>query len=276
MPGETINHKPEDDKKTEIILQRHDQVQQETEGDIIAGQLTPEGVEHAHERAAERAKDYLDADPDTYFLVVASNQAWDEEADTGHRALQTAGIISDEVKKALSERGISDDHLINTGFAPDQKPIANPVLKEANIFQNGFFTGDVKPQYESVPEAWQAYYKGLHEDERMQRGAESAEDLAQRMDYMMKSARVFESYFHNLPDMADKKLVVWYVGHGGGVDSYLVHKAGLPPEETGFGFSEGFTLSVDKDGHATTQVKGKDYEVDLGGEISLPEKWAGF
>lgn len=272
MPGEPLSIQPENTKKTEVILQRHDQVQQETEGDIEAGQLTPEGIDHAHERAAERAAEYLDSDPDTYFLVVASNQAWDEVADTGHRALQTADIITGEIKSALAARGISDDHLINTTFSPNEGVIANPVLKEANIFQNGFFTGDVKPQYESMPAAWQAYYKGLHENERKQRGAESAVDLAQRMDYMMKSARLFDNYFHNLPGMADKKLVVWYVGHGGGIDSYLVHKAGLPPEETGFGFSEGFTLTMGEDGHATTHVKGKDYDVDLGGEIALPDK----
>lgn len=244
---------------TEVHLQRHD--------DHVQGHLTPEGHEHAREVALDKAARYLDANPDTHFMIIASDQAFDdrEPGFGGIRAHETAEEVTAAVQKTLAERGLPAEQL----FSSNTDPVTvNSTLREAGIFSNDF----MKHLREQYPEEnpWALYYQDTDAEKRQEVGAESPLDLAQRMDYVVKSAEVAGAWFHAIPGNEDKPLLVWMVGHGGGLDSYLHHYAGVPLDELGFGFSGGFSLHASSEHGVVADVKGKEYPVRPDTTMGLP------
>jgi len=101
-------------------------------------------------------------------------------------------------------------------------------------------------------------------------GAESPKDLALRMDYMIKTAEMVGASLHRVPGKEDKPLVVWIVGHGGGLDAYLHQHAGVPLEELGFELSGGFSIRMSDEGQVVAEVKGKEYPMDRSADFNLP------
>lgn len=78
------------------------------------GHLTKAGVENAQRVATEIIEKRLDeADGNVDFLVIASPTYWLGDDKLGQRAIETAKIYSDEIKRQFQERGIPTDHLLN-------------------------------------------------------------------------------------------------------------------------------------------------------------------
>lgn len=259
MNGERIG--PLSDGRIEMHVQRHDAHEQ--------GHLTPEGQEHAKEVAEEKVRDYLDKNPDTHFMIIASDQVFDErEPDFGgKRAHETARIITDSIRDELQERGLPEEQLF--GYS-DHEPLSlSPSIREANIFSNDF----MKHLRENYPEEnpWMLYYQDADAETREKLGAESPLDLAKRMDYMIKVTEMVGASFHKTPGKEDKPLLVWIVGHGGGLDSYLHHYAGVPVEELGFDLSGGFTIKATAEQGVVAEVKGKQYPLNPNESMNLPE-----
>lgn len=252
---------PMSNGRIEMHVQRHDAHEQ--------GHLTPEGQEHAREVAEEKIRNYLDTNPDTHFMVLASDQVFDErEPDFGgQRARETATIITDGIRKELENRQLPAEQLF--GYEDQESFATSPSIREADIFSNDF----MKHLRESYPDenAWSLYYQDTDAEARQGMGAESPLHLAQRMDYMIKVAEMVGSSFHRTPDKEDKPLVVWIVGHGGGLDSYLHHYAGVPLNELGFDLSGGFSLHADPEHGVVADVKGKEYPIHTNEGIKQPE-----
>jgi broad specificity phosphatase PhoE len=247
--------------RIEMRVQRHDAHDK--------GHLTPEGQEHAKEVADEEVERYLDQSPDTHFMIIASDQVLDDREPEfgGIRAHETASIIADSIRSHLSERGLPEDQLF--GFS-DQDPLTNtPVIREANIFSNDFMQ-HLRSKYPD-DNSWSLYYQDTDAETRRAMGAESPLDLAKRMDYMIKVAEMVGASFHKTPGKEDKPLMIWMVGHGGGIDSYLHHFAGVPIEELGFDLSGGFTLKAAPDGTVVADVKGKEYPIHRDESMNLPK-----
>ncbi|HSH31771.1 MAG TPA: hypothetical protein VK963_03865 [Candidatus Saccharimonadales bacterium] len=88
---------------------------------------------------------------------------------------------------------------------------------------------------------------------------------------MIKTAEMVGASFHKTPGREHQPLVFWIVGHGGGLDSYLHHYAGVPVEELGFDLSGGFTIRAAPEEGAVAEVKGKAYPIHSDESMSLPE-----
>lgn len=244
---------------TEIHVQRHD--------DHVQGHITPEGHEHAREIALGKVAAYLDADPSTNFMVVASDQVFDDREPEfgGIRAHETAEEVTAAVRKTLADRGLPADQL----FASNTDPVTvNATLREAGIFSNNFMR-HLREQYPGE-NSWNLYYQDTDAEKRKEVGAESPHELARRMDYVVKSAELAGATFHAQPGKEDTPLLVWMVGHGGGLDSYLHHYADVPLEELGFDFSGGFSLHASPDHGVVADVKGKEYPVRPDTTMGLP------
>lgn len=247
--------------RIEMLVQRHDSHQE--------GHLTPEGREHARQVADEKVRKRLEENPNTNFMVIASDQVFDDEEPSlgGIRARETAEVITAAISDALRGHSLPADHL----FGSDGLPItSSPTLREAGIFSNGF----MKHLRENYPDdnPWYLYYQDSEAGTRRTMGGESPLDLARRMDYLIKTAEMVGSSFHRTPGKEDQPLVVWIVGHGGGLDSYLHHYAGVPLEELGFDLSEGFSLHASPVGDGiVAEVKGKEYPINTDESMKLPE-----
>lgn len=244
----------------EVHVQRHDAHEQ--------GHLTPEGHEHALRVAYDKANGYLDANPDTHFMVVASDQVFDDREPNfgGIRAQETADDIKTAIGKVLTERGLSEDHLLGDKTEPT---ILNSALREAGIFSNNFMQ-HLREKYPNE-NSWSMYYQDSDAETRKKLGAESPFDLAQRMDYMIKTAEIVGAMFHNIKGNEDTPFLVWIVGHGGGLDSYLHHYADVPLNELGFDLSNGFSLHASPEHGVVADVKGKEYPVRVDTAMSLPK-----
>ncbi|QQR82443.1 histidine phosphatase family protein [Candidatus Campbellbacteria bacterium] len=257
---------PMSDGRMEIHIQRHDVHK--------IGHLTPEGREHARTIAREKVGKYLDKEKDTNFLVIASNQVFDDrEPDFGgQRAVETADEIVSAIRDELKARGLPDDHL----FGGDTLPIAmSPDLQEAGIF-SGDFMKYLKEKYDpenlkGLQYIWNIYYQDVESEIRKKMSAEGPRDLARRMDYVFKVAEMVGASFHKTDDRKSQPLVVWMVGHGGGLDAFLHHYAGVPVDDVGFSPSDGFTIRVNSDGVVVADVKGKEYPLHQDDELSLPK-----
>lgn len=244
----------------EIRVQRHD--------DHIKGHLTPEGKEHAYQEAYATACEALDENPNTHFMVVASDQVLDETEPGlgGIRAQETADEVIKAIRKALQERGLSEEQLF--GYDNLKSPAtSSPVIREADIFNNGF----MKKLREKYPNQgpWSLYYEDVEREMREEMGAESAAELAKRMDYMFKVVEMAGASFYRDGANQGVPLKSWIVGHGGGLDAYLRKYANVPLDQVGFPFSGGFTIQARGD-KLVAIVKGNEYEINEDEEMSMP------
>ena len=249
MDGEHL--RPMSNGRIELHIQRHDAHEQ--------GHLTLEGREHARAIADGKVESYLDTNPDTHFMVIASDQMFDEREPEvgGLRAHETASIIADSIRTHLLERGLPAEQLF--GHSDQEALTTSPTIREADIFSNDFMQHLRSKYPEENP--WSMYYQDSEAETRKSMGAESPRDLAERMDSMIKVAEMVGASFHRTPGKEDKPLVIWMVGHGGGLDSYLHHYARVPLDELGFDLSSGFTLKATPEGSVVAIVKDKEYPI---------------
>lgn len=236
--------------KMTIHLQRHDNHHQ--------GHLTPEGIENARKIAIEKANSILNENTNTNFMVVASDQLFDEREPGfgGLRAKETADVIISVIKDELIKRELHAEHLFGIYDIP---VTLSPDLREAGIFSNGFMN-HLRSQYPDDNQ-WSIYYQDTEAKTREAMKAESPLDLAIRMRHLVEKVETVGASFHKAEGKENVPLVVWVVGHGGGLDSYLHQYANVPISELGFPVSGGFTICADSELGVVAEVKGKRYPI---------------
>ena len=140
VSAEQVEHKP----VTTIDVRRHS----EYDGDFPAegwgkateeeqarlGHLTEAGVANAHRVAQEIiAKRMDEAGEEVDFLVIGSPTHWIGDEQLGQRAIETAKIYSDEVKRELEERGLPADRLLNTSHRQSRQHEVGDVRVGKNL-----------------------------------------------------------------------------------------------------------------------------------------------
>src|SRR3990167_1961093 len=146
---------PMSNGRMEMRIQRHDAHE--------AGHLTAEGQEHAKDIAQQTVNEYLDKNTDTHFLIINSDQPWDEtEANTGRRAQETGTIVADTIKAELEKRELPEEQLF--GHEDQDPSTVSPVIREADIFDNKFMA-HLREKYPDENE-WHMYYQDADAQER--------------------------------------------------------------------------------------------------------------
>lgn len=263
---------PRNGWETLIVLQRHGRYDSRRPKDGINlseeekayGHLTEEGKLEAKKRADERIEAALSQDhQNTDFLIVNSPTYWLDNEQLGQRAKATAEIIAGEIIDTLQERSLSGEQFLNHSDRFRGKlSRPDPRIGEALMFQVPEFANFLRKEYGGQgPDFWANYNRDTHRETREQLGAEGPAEIADRISQSVNVvARFARGYHHQHPD---RKLVVWMVTHGDGLEPYLQRALHVPEEAFTAGYNEGIGIAIDPEGNAKTKIKGVDYQVPL-------------
>lgn len=230
------------------------------------GHLTEAGQENAQRVATEIIHKRLDeAGGNVDFLVIASPTHWLGDEKLGQRAIETAKIYSDEIKHQLKERGISLDHLLNTGQLKSREHEVGDVrigkkMIEAQMFDNPTaleVIDELRAKYGGQGEEfWNAWYEGKDNEALESVGAEKSTEAADRADKMME-ALIRYGELHN--KSTGRSLAIIVLSHHEILQPYALHKLGISPDEFLPGKNEGFEIKIE-DGKAIATVAGQEIE----------------
>lgn len=267
---------PDSEWETLILLQRHghyDSRRPNDPGQLTddekdkLGRLTPEGKTEVIERTQERIRVILERDPEhTDFLLVNSPTFWFDDKRLGQRARETVEIISEEIVKQLTERGLPETRILNLtmqeGTSAFKGGVSRPEkrLGEALMFQVPEFTQFLREEYSGQgTEFWENFFRDTHKNKREETEAEGPVEIADRMNEFLNIVARFSRMYHR--KHPGRKLVPWIVAHGDSLVPYIQRVLGVPEEDFSAGYGDGIGISVNADGHASTKVKGREYEV---------------
>lgn len=271
--AERADHKP----VTNIDVRRHSDYEggfpeagwgkpTEAEQDSL-GHLTEQGIENATRVAREIIEKRLEeAGGNVDFLILASPTHWLGDEQLGQRAIETAKIYSDEVKRQLVERGLPADRLLNTGHSQKLQHEVGDVrvtkkMVEAQIFDDPVALEEVvdglREKYHGQgTEFWDAWYAGADDEALESVGAEKSTDAAERADKQIE-ALIRYGKLHN--KVTGRSLEVIVLTHHEVLQPYVLHKLGISQRDFVPGKNEGFEIKVE-DGRAVVSVAGQEVE----------------
>lgn len=271
--AERIDHKP----VTNIDVRRHSDYDggfpaagwgkpSEAEQESL-GHLTEQGVENATRVAKEIIEKRLDeAGNNVDFLILASPTHWLGDEQLGQRAIETAKIYSEEVKRQLEERGLPADRLLNTSHSQKFQHEVGDVrvtkkMVEAQIFDDPVALEEVvdglREKYHGQgTEFWDAWYAGVDDEALESVGAEKSTDAAERADKQIE-ALIRYGKLHN--KVTGRSLEVIVLTHHEVLQPYVLHKLGISQRDFVPGKNEGFEIKVE-DGKAMVTVAGQEVE----------------
>lgn len=290
--------------KTIIVLQRHsaydsgrpaDWNHPTTEEAKTLGRLTEDTVDEegslkkggktlATERARERLEAILATDPENIdFLIVSSPTFWVDKPEFGQRARETADIITEEIKEQLKEKGLSERQILNTQPVPIEAKKRNTRfrsekraegsttklatnLRETQMFQTEY-AAFLRARYGGQgPAFWKAYNADAGEDreKRLELGAPGPMDDARDINTVVNSEARYARLWHQNSANKGRKLVIWDVTHGDGLEPYLQRVVGVGPEEFSAGYNSGVSIVL-KGGEEkpTVVIAGKTRDVPI-------------
>lgn len=273
LPEQTIAPEiPRQGWDTLIVLQRHgkyDNRRPADNGNLADeeknyGRLTEEGKAETKKRAGERVEAILSQSPEsTDILILNSPTYWLDNEQLGQRARETAEIIAAEVEDNLHSRGLSQEQLLNSleKFKGDlSRPDSR--LGEAQMFQVPEFVGALRKEYGGQgPEFWVNFNRDAHRELREQLGAEGPTEIADRINRSINVVARFARKYHHFNPY--RKLAVWMVTHGDGLEPYVQKALGVSEDDFSAGFNEGIGIAIDSEGNGKTNIKGKEYKVPL-------------
>lgn len=271
--AEKVDHKP----VTHIDVRRHSDYDggfpkegwgkpTEAEQESL-GHLTEQGVENATRVAKEIIeKRFEEAGDNVDFLILASPTHWLGDEQLGQRAIETAKIYSDEVKRQLEKRGLPADRLLNTGHSQRLQHEVGDVrvtkkMVEAQIFDDPVALEEVvdglREKYHGQgTEFWDAWYAGADDEALESVGAEKSTDAAERADKQIE-ALIRYGKLHN--KVTGRSLEVIVLTHHEVLQPYVLHKLGVSQHDFVPGKNEGFEIKVE-DGRAMVTVAGQEVE----------------
>ncbi|MBI2592580.1 MAG: histidine phosphatase family protein [Candidatus Colwellbacteria bacterium] len=264
---------PREDWETLIVLQRHGRYDNRrpadpdnlTEEERAYGHLTAEGIEEARKRADERIAAILEEHPETKdFLILNSPTFWLDDERLGQRARETAEIIAGEISKKLKELGLPEGQLLNNS-GRFKGNVSRPDVKlgEGLMFQVPEFAKFLRGQFggKQPPAFWQAFNRDTYREKREELGAEGPDQIATRVNEGVNVAARFAEFYHR--QHPGRKLAVWMVTHGDGLDPFVQRVVGAPEEDFSAGYNEGIGIAVDSSGVTETTIKGKEYKLPV-------------
>ena len=286
---------------TLIILQRHsaynsgrpaDRNSYTDEEKATLGRLTDDTEEKIGGKtlAAQKAEERIDAilanDPTRAdFLVVSSPTFWLDEPQFGQRARETADIIIEQIKQELTKRGLSQDQILNTHPVPVSNEGKVPPretrfrtessvsgstakretsLRESQMFQFPEYAAYLREKYGGQgPNFWKNRNLDTDREKREELGAPSPQQDANDVSMTVAAEARYARLWHQSPDNSGRRLVIWNITHGDGLEPYAQRIIGMDPSDFSAGYNDGFAISVNDQGSAKTIVSGKEFSVSL-------------
>lgn len=182
----------------------------------------------------------------------------------GQRAIETGGVISEEVKRQLREAGLPEDHLLNLtkSFKGDYVRESDHVVESRMFDDNLEFADSLRKKYGGQNrEFWDAYNADADRAERKEEGAEGSPEAADRLNLLVNSiARWAHGRHQKLPD---RKTVVFVVTHHEVIEPYAQKVLGTEPGEFEPKYNDAILIEVDSDGNGHTTLGHRKLDVPL-------------
>lgn len=256
-----------DEEETLIALQRHGKYSRDGES---VGSLTEEAVREEANAARKYFEGQLELIPeeerkDVSFLFVASDTSYGE----GQRSMETGNIVLETLKQVLAENGLGEEQILNNsdrikggeGVRPTQhlrEPLFFEETPEYFQFMKEKYSGGSD---ELGPDFWAAVEGDLEAEVRKEMGAEGPDDMADRMQKVVKLFKRFASiYHHNNPN---KRLIIWAASHYDTISVLVKRDLYNAPHSQFVGVENGggINIKVDKDGNSDTIISGNKYNI---------------
>lgn len=265
---------PRESWETLVILQRHGRYDSNRPKDwtniapneMSFGHLTDEGRAEAAKITEQRLDVIFENDRhNTDFLILNSPTFWLDNERLGQRAKETAEIIHGVLDEKIKSNIISEEQLLNhsgrfRGGEESSRP--DKRLGEALFFQAPEFANFLRKEYGGQgPKFWEAFNRDTHQEMREELRAEGPEDIADRIQEVVDIIGRFSSFYHK--NHPGRKLVVWMVTHGDGLDPYVQRKVGAPESDFSATYNAGIGISISHDSEANVEIKGKKYKISL-------------
>lgn len=255
-----------------------------TEDKVEDGKTIAGGKTLARQRAHERLSAIFSEDPqNTYVLVANSPTYWLDNPKFGRRAQETANIISTEIQTELARRGLPPDQFLNN--TPNPNPAETKAgkarktrfrgqegsitkletnLQESQMFQYPKYTAKLREKYQGQgPEFWKNRNLDTDRELREKLGAPGPADDARDINLTVSSEARYARLWHARPENKGKRLVIWNVTHGDGLEPYVQRVVGAAPEDFRAGYNDGIAIAIDSTGSAKTKIGEKEFNIPV-------------
>lgn len=268
LTKEDIQPKPGDPESTQIILQRHGAYERSRYSENV-GSLPPESAQAEYEAALKYFESYLAAlneeeRQNVEIIVVSSDTQYFEG---GRRSLETASLAQRAAEEVLKKYGIPTENIINnTGrLSGDGQPRTMPKLREPNFLnESPDFLDFMLEKYGDLNlDFWLAFEEDRHKDVREQMGAEGPDDIADRTAFTIRVLARYAKAFHKANP--GKRLIIWGATHYDTISPFVKRDVFEEPKEKQLlvSYGGGFTIDIDSEGNASTELGGKNYTVNI-------------
>ena len=268
LTKEDIKPKPGAPESTQIILQRHGAYERNRDSENV-GSLPPESAQAEYEAALKYFESYLAAlneeeRQNVEIIVVSSDTQYFEG---GRRSLETASLAQRAAEEVLKKYGIPTENIINnTGrLSGDGQPRTMPKLREPNFLnESPDFLDFMLEKYGDVNlDFWLAFEEDRHKDVREQMGAEGPDDIADRTAFTIRVLARYAEAFHKANP--GKRLIIWGATHYDTISPFVKRDVFDEPKEKQLlvSYGGGFTIDIDPEGNASTELGGKKYTVNI-------------
>jgi hypothetical protein len=261
---------------TEIILQRHGKYVREPT-DPYAGSLSDPAAERA--AATQYFEDLLAQIPpderDTVDVIFLASDT--QYFSQGRRSHETATVAQQAALGVLESHGISASHILNyTGrfhtsrHSTDRMPSMTgpktiPRLREPNFLNDSpDFLDFLLQKYGGINlDFWKAFEEDIHRQEREAMGAEGPDDIADRTAFTVRALARYASLYHQ--SHPGRRLVIWAGTHYDTISPFVkrdIFEVGKE-QQLLVDYGAGVTIDIDAQGHAVTEIGGREYSVPL-------------
>lgn len=248
--------------ETEIVLQRHGQYVRDRE-DPQVGSLSAESAE-AERQAAERYfQDFFESVPEgerdkVDILFVASDTQYFGKGKRSHETAELAQAAAEEV---LGRLGLSKEQILK---GEDGPRAARHFREPQFLDKSPDFVDYMLQKYGGINiEFWTAFESDVEKETRLKMGAEGPDDIADRTAFMVRVlARYAQVYHKRNPD---RRLVIWGATHYDTISPFVKREVfGVEKKrQLLVDFGAGFTIDINREGNATTELGGKTYAVPV-------------
>lgn len=274
---DTTVEKPSTKPDVLIILERHgkpyrpsEKPENPSELDRV-GKLDEKGIEETRLTASAKAREILSKHkPTTFFFLGSPSEYFIDGEAFGARALDTAQVAARAVKETIDEAGLTPEQADVHFFGSSKEATrAHSLLKEPDYF---YVDGSQDPvaYFQALVEAfgregreegWLSVPEEL-EDVRQQSGAQSAQEVSDRIMKLVKVINRYAQYYAKKHPGRD--LVFIMATHGDVMRAITQYGFGAGEEATGYTYANNETIEIDAKGdQLSTTFKGKDYKVSL-------------
>jgi len=268
--------------ETEIVAQRHGDYVRPRE-DASRGSLTGESASEVGQTAKAYFETFMNQIPENErgsvdVLFVASDTQY---FSGGRRSLETGSLAQQAAEEVFQQMGIPLENIHNNrgelhGLDDNSGPRTMPAMREPNFLNtHPEFVDYLVNKYSQTTDDsgrkvidtpfWIAFETDAEKELREQVGAEGPDCIADRMEHSINVLGRYAQAYHKLNP--DRRLVIWAATHYDTISPYvrrdIFEQEDYKDQSLGVKLGGGITIDVDKEGNATTEIGGTNYDVPL-------------